>query len=288
MQMINGARSSSLALHSGLLDAARGHSHEMALRGGLDHDGADERVRNATPDPFETNGAPDDGFPVAAWCENVTYSMATAESEAAQKIYSQWHTSAPHERCMKDTGMNVAAVGIYYDGQTWWATFIAEVDNTPPGGAPPKPAPSTADHPHTTTAPSATTAADPDPVATVAPSPVGLITNVEPGPSQTSSDDAAAEPEPAPRVIVEAAPDGRATTSAPAHSYAAPITRRFPLSPPLGYGWPELLAVSGVLGVATLFMRRLVPRVERAPEMERRDVVPLPEVEPVGAGAVHV
>jgi hypothetical protein len=34
---------------------------------------------------------------------------------------------------MQDTSLNVGAVGIYYDGNTWWATFIAMIDNTPPG-----------------------------------------------------------------------------------------------------------------------------------------------------------
>jgi hypothetical protein len=144
--LINGERSSPLIEHSGLLYAARAHSQQMAISGGLNHDGADERVANAQPDPAEGNGAPDDGFATAAWCENVTYSTGFPESQVAGKLYEQWRRSAPHQACMTNSGKNVAAVGIYYDGSTWWATFIAEVDRTPPGGrpaAPPAPRPTT-------------------------------------------------------------------------------------------------------------------------------------------------
>lgn len=135
--MINGSRSSALVWHSGLAAAARMHSQQMAASGGLHHDGADERVNNASPDPVEGNGAPDDGFAVAAWCENVTYSTGFPESQVAQKLYQQWNRSASHRGCMTNSNKNVGAVGIYYDGSTWWATFIAEVDRTPPGGARP-------------------------------------------------------------------------------------------------------------------------------------------------------
>jgi len=158
--MINGERSTALIEHSGLLAAARQHSQEMAASGGLNHDGADERVANAAPDPAEANGAPDDGFAVAAWCENVTYSTGFPESQVATKLYQQWRNSAPHQACMTNSSKNVAAVGIYYDGSTWWATFIAEVDHTPPGGPPPaQPARNTT--PTATTAPAAKTAGAP-------------------------------------------------------------------------------------------------------------------------------
>jgi hypothetical protein len=142
--MINGERSKPLIEHAGLLQAARAHSQEMAMSGGLNHDGADERVANAQPDPPEANGAPDDGFAPAAWCENVTYSTGFPESQVAQKLYQQWRNSAPHQACMTNSSKNVGAVGIYYDGSTWWATFIAEVDSTPPGGARPAAAPAAA------------------------------------------------------------------------------------------------------------------------------------------------
>jgi uncharacterized protein YkwD len=141
--LINGERSTALIEHSGLLSVARAHSQYMAISGGINHDNADERISNAPPDPPEANGAPDDGFGRAAWCENVTSSTGFPASEVGRRLFEQWHRSAPHQACMTNPGKNVAAVGIYYDGSTWWATFIAEVDHTPPGGsaAPPPPRP---------------------------------------------------------------------------------------------------------------------------------------------------
>src|SRR5438094_125654 len=133
--LINGERSPALIEHSGLLAVARAHSQQMAMSGGLNHDNADERISNAPADPSQVYGGPDAGFAQAAWCENVTYSTGFPESQVAGKLYQQWHDSAPHQACMTNSGKNVAAVGIYYDGSTWWATFIAEVDHTPPGSA---------------------------------------------------------------------------------------------------------------------------------------------------------
>ncbi len=133
MAKINAVRGSGLAVHSGLLNAARSHSMQMASRG-LNHDGADERVNSAAPDPAEGNGAPDDGFPVASWCENVTYVNYGSEGDAASNIFKQWRNSGAHNACMTNANKNVGAVGVYWDGSTWWATFIAEVDRTPPGG----------------------------------------------------------------------------------------------------------------------------------------------------------
>src|SRR5438445_147581 len=101
--------------------AARQHSQEMAMSGGLNHDGADERVANAAPDPPQGSGPPDAGFAPAAWCENVTYSTGFPESQVATKLYQQWRNSAPHQACMTNSSKNVGAVGIYYDGSTWWA-----------------------------------------------------------------------------------------------------------------------------------------------------------------------
>jgi predicted nucleic acid-binding Zn ribbon protein len=141
LALINGERSTALIEHAGLLGAARSHSQEMAATGGLNHDGADERVANAAPDPPEANGPPDDGFAPAAWCEDVTYSTGFPESQVAQKIFQQWRDSPPHQACMTNAEKNVGAVGIYFDGSTWWATFIAEVDHTPPGGSAPRAAP---------------------------------------------------------------------------------------------------------------------------------------------------
>jgi hypothetical protein len=154
--LINGERSTALIEHSGLLAVARAHSAEMAASGGLNHDNADWRISNAPADPPQAGGGPDAGFAQAAWCENVTYSNGFPESQVAGKLFEQWRRSAPHQACMTNSGKNVAAVGIYYDGSTWWATFIAEVDHTPPGGsaqpqAPPAAAPAATGQPSRTT-----------------------------------------------------------------------------------------------------------------------------------------
>jgi hypothetical protein len=300
MSKIRAARPSALILHTGLQAAARMHSMGMSRRGGLDHNDADARVNNAPPDPAEGNGAPDDGFAVAAWCENVTYSMAVPESQVAQRIYDQWHRSGAHDRCMQDSRRNVGAVGIYYDGQTWWATFIAEDDSTPPGGAPAaKPEPSA------------------DPVATQAPpkaeaAPVASTPATQPLPSAETdpvgeAERQAADAEGAPTVIGE---DDEAPVSAPPTTITVELdepmndrigvpsvadTDSIPFTPlSVGYGWQELSALVIVLALATFFLRRAVPRVpkpsqfvEWAAEMERRDDVTLPEIEPVGVPALR-
>ncbi len=133
LSMINAGRSTPLILHRGLLDEAWGHSQYMSQSGSLNHDNADERAMSAAPDPAEGNGAPDDGFPQAAWCENATY-VTPAQGDPATAIYNNWKKSPPHAACMNNSGKNVGAVGVYWDGSTYWATFVAEVDNTPPGG----------------------------------------------------------------------------------------------------------------------------------------------------------
>ncbi|MEX0875033.1 MAG: CAP domain-containing protein [Actinomycetota bacterium] len=132
MAMINEARSKRVIPHQGVRSVAWQHSADMASDGGLHHANADARISNAPPDPAEANGAPDDGYG-RDWCENVTYVNFGSEAEAAGHIYEAWRRSSPHHRCMQDTSLNVGAVGIYYDGNTWWATFIAMIDNTPPG-----------------------------------------------------------------------------------------------------------------------------------------------------------
>ena len=284
--------------HSGLLSAARNHSMGMARRGGLDHNDADARIRNAPPDPFETNGAPDDGSPPASWCENVTYVMAAPQSEVAGRIYAAWERSGAHDRCMKEAHRNVGAVGVYYDGQTWWATFIAMVDNTPPGGAqpPPKatPQPKAADE----TRPAATQApAAADPEASDAP--VTSSTEAT-GPAGLLDDDASTPATEEPSTSALPGSEGEEVRQ-PDHvpSFANDITTSITTkTQPLrdaaqamdfAYGWQELVAVAALLALATAVLRRArEPLVQRPPEMERRDDVALPEVEPVGAGAVRV
>lgn len=287
--MINGGRAGGFVVHSGLLAVARGHSQGMASRGGLDHDNADGRISNAPPDPFETNGAPDDGWPVASWCENVTYAMAVPESEVAGRLYGQWARSAPHQRCMTQTHRNVGAVGIYYDGQTWWATFIAQVDNTPPGQAPPD---STADD-KKPPAPKVEADTAPEPVAPAEPrtepavvgevtehgdDPVETVTEVEPEPT--------AEPEPVDDPIsIYVERSGEAAKPPVLRTITEPLGR---VRNAVGaaYGWREVAAVAALLLLASWLLRRSGGKP--AAEVEGRHDEPLPEVEAVGSGPVGV
>lgn len=267
--MINAERSSRLVVHFGLLNAARAHSQRMASEGGLSHEDADARVNAAAPDPGEFNGAPDDGFGIAAWCENVTYTIVASAEEAAQRIYSQWHKGGAHERCMLDTSRNVGAVGVYYDGQNWWATFIAEKDSTPPGGAAPaakpkpaapadrqetpKPEPRATAAPDADDAPPAASASDDATAGDVVrveatPQPVGLEETTEDEEPPSQEPQATGEPATVPVVSEQAVarPDVRAI----AEGAAVPIV------PAPGIGWREIAAVVAVLSVATVMLRR--------------------------------
>ena len=301
---IRASRSGGLVVHSGLLSAARAHSMYMS-RHGMNHDNADSRVRNASPDPFETNGAPDDGFGVASWCENVTYSTGHPASEVPGRIYSQWAGSGAHGRCMGDSSRNVGAVGVYYDGTTWWATFIAQVDKTPPGGS------SGGTAPQKTSAPKAPPAVSADePAASSAPAqqpasqPVGSNANPDTGSDAQTTGTQAADPDVADYATVPlvAADEGEITVAEPQPLRTdtniagddEPLTPRR-ATEPIAYGWQELLAVAGVLAIATFILWRRVRRLE-APlyvppeftaEAERHDAVVRPDGELVGAGASH-
>ena len=224
--LINGERSKPLIEHAGLLSAAQAHSQQMAMTGGLNHDGADERVANAPPDPAEANGAPDDGFGRAAWCENVTYSNGFPESQVAQRLFNQWRNSAPHQACMTNSSKNVGAVGIYYDGTTWWATFIAEVDSTPPGGSRPAPPPPA---PKTTTAPGASAAPAPQrtsaPAADVRRAPISSdtpVTGILP-PTTAGS-------EPAQAPVQATTPSGAPVRTQTTHTFHAATSPTFSVS----------------------------------------------------------
>jgi uncharacterized protein YkwD len=263
--LINAQRTDRLTVHYGLLAAARGHSQRMAREGGLSHEGADERVNSAPPDPGEFNGAPDDGFGVAAWCENVTYTVGTSQDEAPQRIFDQWNRGGAHHRCMMDTSRNVGAVGVYYDGQSWWATFIAEVDSTPPGGAAPtaKPRPAAPADAQKTAKPQASSApSDDDTSSAPAPEPTSGAIVVEATPVAT---EAATRPEVAEQpVATDAGADERSTPdgSPNVDPVARPNVRAIaqnaavPIAPRPGIGWPELAAVAAVLSIATVLLRR--------------------------------
>jgi hypothetical protein len=243
----------------------------MSHDGSLNHDGADSRVFNAPPDPPEANGSPDDGFGTASWCENVTYAMSVPEHEVAQRIYNQWHRSGAHDRCMMNAAKNVGAVGIYYDGQTWWATFIAQEDSTPPGSAP---APSAPASPAATQAP-APPASKQEPVASEpATQPVA---SAPADPVVAEAEQQAAEADGQPTVI-----DDTEDINAPIASLdPVPIaiagesdvmqgigdTADAPLTDPVsGYGWQEVVAIAILLALATLFLRRASPKKEPPPE----------------------
>jgi uncharacterized protein YkwD len=154
LQLINQGRSGQSkgaeVTHGGLRGAARSHSADMSARDTMDHSGYPGRINTAAPDPYESNGPPDDGFNGAS-CENVAWyqpgGTATTE-QVAQTFYSLWYNSPEHYQCMFDTygwNLNVAGVGIYYAAGKWWATFDSAFDRTPPTASPPptpSPAPS--------------------------------------------------------------------------------------------------------------------------------------------------
>lgn len=134
LALVNGARSGSLIMHTGLVGAARAHSRDMANSGSLSHGGARARVAGATPDPSEANGAPDDGF-TGTWCENIAYVNGGTAGEVASRVYSGWKSSATHLHCMTNPGITAVGMGAYFDGETWWVTMEAFGDRTPPSRA---------------------------------------------------------------------------------------------------------------------------------------------------------
>jgi uncharacterized protein YkwD len=143
LQLINQGRSGqgkgAERMHAGLRSKARAHSSYQSSIRALTHSGFSGRVNGATPDPVESNGAPDDGFTGAA-CENVGYyypgSAGATADQIAQTLYNGWYNSTGHRNCMFDAsgaGYNAAGPGIYLDSRGyWWATFISVRDLTLP------------------------------------------------------------------------------------------------------------------------------------------------------------
>jgi hypothetical protein len=126
-----------LVVHVGLRSQARGHSKYLSTVGGLNHDGAATRFERGSPDPPESNGAPDDGF-TPVWCENVAVARGGDASIVPKLIYDGWVNSPPHYACMQNPVPTVAGLGVYHDGKNWWATLDASHDLTmPDGSAPP-------------------------------------------------------------------------------------------------------------------------------------------------------
>lgn len=234
LSLVNGGRSRSLPMHSGLQIAGRGHSREMADEGHLDHSGVEQRIGNAAPDPYEANGAPDDGYK-GAFCENTAY--VGGDSNIAERVYEGWRNSASHLRCMTRRDTTAAGVGMYFDGSYWWATLELMEDKTPPGspaaastGAPPP--------------------ATPTPVVVVP----ELITTGEPPPTTEP------EVEPAVAALTTPEPPPRATPGAPAET-VGPTQASEALEPEhvadrSQLGWPEILATIGITVVSIFAYRR--------------------------------
>jgi len=250
--MINAGRGTPLVLHHGLLDEAWQHSQYMSQTGSLNHDNADERAMSAAPDPAEGNGAPDDGFPQAGWCENATY-VVPAQGDPATAIYNNWKNSPPHAACMNNTGKNVGAVGVYWDGSTYWATFVAEVDSTPPGGGSSTSSgrnngPTTQD----VTNPSKPTQIAPNgiqvPKATPAPAAPAPVYHSSYVPTYNTT--ATAKPSPKPK------PKARPAVHNTDPNLMVPVEADIPATKTRGFGMPDYAAIVAVLVLGCLFLER--------------------------------
>jgi uncharacterized protein YkwD len=172
LQLVNEARArqglAPYTAHAGLVPPARQHSQEQAAAGRLTHDGFEDRLNHAAPDPAEPDGAPDDGFweNGLAACENAAnyYKSGTPDNDeqVAQRFFDMWRNSPPHRQCLFDEwgyGLNVTGIGLYMDAKgMWWGTMEVARDYTPPGSGPP-PAPTTTAQPAVQTPP-------PEPAAT--------------------------------------------------------------------------------------------------------------------------
>lgn len=255
--LINGGRGSDLTLHSGLRIVGRVHSQEMSEAGGLNHGGAEQRIREAPPDPSEANGPPDDGF-TGTWCENVAYVRGAPEHEVAQRMYQGWTDSPPHNRCMNDGRMTAAGVGVFFDGETYWATLESSVDQTLPGSAPaptptPTPTPSPEITPSLRTEPPERTS-PPEPTAPTAPTERPQPTDRTASPLLRMSPSASPTAEVMGADPVRIAPvHGRnvGTSEGLVASPELPATQRTPIT------WVGLLGVLAALGLVAEAMRRL-------------------------------
>ncbi len=261
--LINGDRGSDLIMHSGLRIVGRVHSQEMSRDGGLNHGGAEGRIREAPPDPSEANGPPDDGF-TGTWCENVAYVRGAPEHEVAQRMYQGWTNSPPHDRCMNDERMTAAGVGVFFDGETYWATLESAVDRTLPGSAPPPtptPTPSPEITPSLRTEPPERTA-PPEPTAAPTPTERPEPTDRTAPPLLQVSPSAS----PAEQVMGTAGAissvHGRnvGTTEGFVASPALPTAERNPIT------WVGLVGVLAALGLVGETLRRLSrPKQESEP-----------------------
>lgn len=232
LDLINGGRSAPVIMHSGLQIAAREHSEEMARAGELSHAGGTQRIDNASPDPPEDNGSPDDGY-TGRVCENVAYVSGQSQDGVAKRIYEGWRKSSNHVHCMTSPEMNAGGVGLYFDGSGWWATLNLIVDRTPPG--------------QRTALESVVRAPPPSVKPTV-------LRRVARHHHLTSSEPAAAP-------LAQGTPTPPRAPTAPPHVQAQSIAAGEvePASGRNGIGWSELLAGMGVAGISALAARRRSP-----------------------------
>lgn len=134
-----------LSAHSGLRSQARQQAQRMLAQERLHHDGLGSRVNASTPDPAESNGAPDDGF--GAYCEVVGARGTTtneSDEQIVQAMYEAFRTSPAHRACMFDEPSHghytVAGVGFADEVDAGkrkvWVSIMIVRDRSMPGTAP--------------------------------------------------------------------------------------------------------------------------------------------------------
>jgi len=140
LSLINTVRGgNAVVMHAGLRDVARKHSEAMATAGSLNHRRAKARIDSATPDRPEESGPPDHGF-TGTWCEVVGWEPSGPDAGVARRFFADWRETPQDNKCMSNSNMTVAGLGVYERGNRWWATLEMAEDTTPPNGKPVKPA----------------------------------------------------------------------------------------------------------------------------------------------------
>lgn len=131
LELINGARSTPLAMHEGLRSQARSHAADMAAANRITHSGARSRIYRAEPIPAERDGPPDNGF-TATWCEIAGWEPARPDENVAQTFFDAWQAKAEDRACMMSGSVTAVGIGMYQSGTKWWASFEAVQDTTRP------------------------------------------------------------------------------------------------------------------------------------------------------------
>lgn len=122
-----GARIGSLKEHAYIRGQSEAHSSDMLARKTMDHTGFSQRVANIR--------AHDSGMKYSGVCENVAAASNYSDYGAAMRaINTAWLASTDHHKCMLDQlgwSSQSAAVGVRFDGKTYWVTFITGHDTNP-------------------------------------------------------------------------------------------------------------------------------------------------------------